>query len=192
MAFLEVITRTCNRPKLLAKNQASLARQTDPDFRQTILVDDVGRGIGWAQAQLADYAHQLTGEYIWLLDDDDMCIRDTLVEELKAIVGFKERGHDTSCPYKYDVVMIRMDHRERGVLPDEDAWGRFVFQNRVGCSAYVVRREVWQKHAAAFRSARYQSDFDFIESVFLDPDVTVYWHKVVASRVQSIGMGVPG
>lgn len=51
MSFLTVITRTYKRPGLLARNQASLAAQTDPDFEQILLVDDAGRGVAWANAQ---------------------------------------------------------------------------------------------------------------------------------------------
>lgn len=180
MAFLEVITRAYQRPIALAVNQASLREQTSDDWRQTLLVDDVGAGINASHVRLAENAPRLTGAYVWLLDDDDECIRPTLVAELKAIAA----EHDP------DVIMLRMDHGKRGILPDDAHWERPPEVGRLGCSAYVVRRPVWQQHADAWRSARYESDFDFIAAVF-ETGPRVHWHDVVASRVQSIGLGRP-
>lgn len=174
--FLEVITRTCNRPALLAVNQASLQIQTCDDWTQTILADDMRRGMAFAQARLADF--QPAGDYLWLLDDDDMCIRPELVEELKAI----------AAAHKPDVIMLRMDHGPLGVKPEDEFWRRPPVQGRIGCSAYVVRREVWLEHAQTWRTGQYWSDYLFIADVWRCNPV-VYWHDVIASQVQRISNG---
>lgn len=178
--FLEVVTRCYKRPMMLARNQASLQVQTCNDFKQTLLVDTLGLGLGWAAENLGMYAPHLVGEYIWLLDDDDECIRPTLVEELKEIVYF-------SHP---DVIMLKMDHGPLGILPPAKDWGRDVALGRVGCSAFVVRRKVWQEYATAWLPGMYHSDFNFIAAV-LESSPRVYWHDVVASRVQRISRGKP-
>lgn len=174
MPLLEVITRTYRRPKALMRNQASMAAQTSDDWCQTLLTDWVGRGIGASHVALADHAPHLVGDYIWVLDDDDECILPTFVAELARWVR--------SDP---DVVMVCMDHGpELGVLPDPVAWGHPPIEGRIGISAYVVRRAIWQDHADAWRSARYQSDFDFISAVFADRPKICWW-GVVASRTQA-------
>jgi hypothetical protein len=179
MPFLEVLTRTFNaRPHLLRINQESLRRQTDPDWVQTLLVDDVGRGIDWASENLAAYAPHLVGEYIFILDDDDTCILPTLVEELKFIVA-------DSNP---DVIMIRMDHGAGHILPGDDTWLRPPVLGQIGCSAFVVRREVWQRHARAMEHGHYASDYDLIAAIW-QSQPTVYWHDVVASRVMRQSFG---
>ena len=71
--FLEIVTRCFRRPTLLQKNIEALAAQTCDDWEQTFLIDDIGRGVNWANESLAGYAPHLTGQYIWLLDDDDIC-----------------------------------------------------------------------------------------------------------------------
>lgn len=181
MPFLEILTRTFNqRPQMLAINQASLRRLTDPDWTQTMLVDDAGRGIGWASRNMAAYAPRLVGEYIWVLDDDDTCIHAPLVEELKFI-------HADSDP---DVIMVRMDHGGGRVLPDDAHWGGAPEQGFIGCSAPIVRRAVWQAHAGAWASDRYTSDFDFVSAVWASQPA-VYWHDVVASRVMKQSFGAP-
>lgn len=180
MAFLEVLTRCYKRPVMLGNNRRSLAAQTDPDWEQVFLDDVVGRGVPWAQENLAHYSTHLRGRYIWILDDDDQCIRPTLVAELKAIAA----AHDP------DVIMVKMDHGIRGILPDVGYWGQPPVCAHVGCSAYVVRREVWQAHAAAWLPGSYASDFNFINAIFAS-NPRVYWHEVIASEVQRISLGYP-
>lgn len=181
MPFLEVLTRTFNaRPHLLRINQESLRRQTDPDWVQTLLVDDVGRGIDWASENLAAYAPNLVGDYIWILDDDDTCILPTLVAELKFIVA-------DSDP---DVIMIRMDHGSGRILPGDDSWLCPPVLGQIGCSAFVVRRAVWQRHAMAMEHGHYSSDYDLIASIWTEQP-RVYWHDVVASRVMRQSFGRP-
>ena len=180
-AFLEVITRCCKRPKMLAKNKAAFERQTCQDFTQTFLVDDVGRGKVWAEDNLRAHVGSFTGAYIWLLDDDDLCTRDSLVGELKAIVE----------AYTPDVIMVRMDHGPLGILPPDDLWRQRPQPGRIGGSSVIVRREVWHKHGGAWREGVYHADFEFIDSLFRDNELSIYWHDVVASKVQRISWGNP-
>lgn len=180
MPFLEVITRCYKRPQMLQRNLDSMAAQTCPDFAHTLLVDEVGVGVDGAWAKLRDYAPRLAGDYIWILDDDDECIRPSLVEDLQAI----------AAQYDPDVIMMRMDHGHWGVKPS-GSWKQCPVMGDIGCSAYVIKRHVWQLHAAeAWQTTRYQSDFDFISSVFERP-YKVAWYDVVASRVQRISQGAP-
>jgi len=180
MPFLEVLTRCYQRPRMLAINRASLWAQTDPDWGQTLLVDDVGRGINWATENLAAYAPKLIGTYVLILDDDDMLICPTLVADLKCL----------AAEFDPDVIMLRMDHGGGVVLPDDDTWGHGPVLGRIGCSAFVVRRAVWQAHAGAMVPGQYHSDFLLIEAIWRD-DPRVYWHNVVASRVMKQSFGQP-
>jgi hypothetical protein len=179
MAFLQVLTRVYRRPRMLWSNIRSVEAQTDPDWQQTFLLDGEGRGVGAAQAALANFAPYVSGEYIWVLDDDDKCFRPRLVQEVKAI----------AAEHHPNVIMVRMDHRRR-MLPDDSHWQREPQLSYIGCSAYIVRRSVWQRFAPAFGQAEYNSDFDFINAIFgADPDV--YWYDVIASQVQWIEDGTP-
>lgn len=178
--FLEVLTRCYQRPNLLRVNQAGLAAQTAGDWEQTLLIDDVGRGIGWATENMAAYAPQLEGAYIWILDDDDVCIEPTFVAGLRQIV-------DAQRP---DLIFVRMDHGPRGVLPDAAHWGREPVRAAIGVSAFVVARELWQACAWALCPGHYESDFEFVAALFRRAE-RVYWWDVIASRVQQIGLGRP-
>ena len=178
MAFLQVLTRCYRRPRMLWSNIRSLEAQSDPDWQQTMLVDGEGRGVGAAQAALANFAPYVSGEYILILDDDDRLIRPTLIQELRAIVS-EHHPH---------VIMVRMDHGNGRILPDDAHWQQEPRLSYIGCSAYIVRRSLWQRFAPVFAGAEYSSDFAFIDAVFgSDPDI--YWHDVVASQVQRVSMG---
>ena len=188
MPFLEVLTRVYKRPQLLAVNMESLRAQTDGDWAQTYLRDDVGRGINWSHENMAAHAPHLVGEWIWILDDDDMCTCPTLVADLKSIVA--ERAPD--------VIMVKMDHG-KAVLPDAESWGDGPVYGHIGVSAYIVRRSLWQAHAGALVPGWYGSDYSLINSIFgnnpamaLAPWIKqprIYWHDCIASRVQVQSFG---
>lgn len=181
MAFLQVLTRCYRRPRMLWSNIRSLEAQTDPDWQQTFLLDGEGRGVGAAQAALANFAPYVTGEYILILDDDDRLIRPRLVQEVKAIAS----------EHHPNVIMVRMDHRNGRVLPDDSHWQREPQLSYIGMSAFIVKRSVWQRHAPVFGGAKYTSDFEFIDAVFASGDPDIYWHDVIASQVQRTSMGLP-
>lgn len=181
MAFLEVVTRTYRRPEGLARNQASLAEQTDADWVQTLLVDEIGIGVEAANARLADV--EPVGEYVWVLDDDDYCVRDDLVQRLKSIVG-----HFRQAP---DALVVRMDHGSLGVLPNLDRWwGMVPPEGGIGCSALIVRAEVWRQYREWWRTGRYASDYDYIAAVLRNVEHVV-WLDLIASAISRRSIGRP-
>ena len=181
MALLEVVTRCNRRPKMLAVNAASLDAQLCGDWVQTLIKDDTGIGMAAAQAQLARFDPY--GEYVMVLDDDDMLVDRRLVLDLQRIV--MTCGHPPA-------VIVRMDHGDLGVLPPDELWLKDPVQGRIGVSAIITRRDVWMKHRDAWNSARYESDFDYISSVWAEHAERIVWHDTVASRVQRRSVGAPG
>jgi hypothetical protein len=180
MAFLEILTRTFGgRPTMFAAHRASLDAQTDRDFIHTLLIDEGARGIAWSHENMAAHAQHLAGDYVWILDDDDLCTLPDFVAGLKQIAVL-------NAP---DVIMVRMDHGDGRILPSA-RWGKSPRVSEIGCSAFVVRRPVWQAHAGAMIPGRYTSDFEFIAAIWKSKPA-VYWWPVVASRVQrqSVGRG---
>jgi hypothetical protein len=180
MPFLEVLTRCYLRPQSLQTNIESLRRQTSHEWRQTFLVDHVGRGVAWANAQLADV--DPVGDYIWVLDDDDACIHAGLVTDLQYLAWLND------CPAAF---IVRMDHGPLGILPDDDHWQQPPIEGQIGASAIITRADVWIRHRSAWRSGRYASDFDFISAVFHYEGDAIYWHDCIASAVQRISRGEP-
>lgn len=176
--FLEVVTRHMpHRAALLAQHDASLLCQTDGDWVQTLLVDEERRGIEYANAQLG--RHVPVGRWMWVLDDDDVCIHNTLFEELKVIVAQND----------IDVVIVRGDCSTHGVgvIPPNELWGQQPHHGAIGMSNFIVAAKVWSDFAWAWPAAR-AADYSFISSVHeqLGPD-RFFWHNVIAMRTLQCG-----
>jgi hypothetical protein len=171
MALLEILTRCYKRPAMLAANRAALQRQSSPDWTQTLLVDSDGIGIAATYERLASY--EPGGDYVWILDDDDICVYDDLVADL----------HDIAYAHDPDLVMIKMDH-SGFILPDKFTWQKPPQLGHIGVSAFVVKRKIWMRHRSAFVPGCHHSDFNFISDIF-GRDYEVYWLDVVASKTQN-------
>jgi len=180
VAYLEILTRCYKRPAGLARNQASLRAQSDPDYIQTLLIDDQGIGVAAANARLASV--EPVGQYVWVLDDDDFCTDTRLIERLKMLTGTMRTAPAA--------VVVRMDHGELGVLPALEDWGRAPAEGGIGASALIVRADVWRHYADRWASARYASDYDFASAV-LRGETNVVWVDWVASAISRRSIGAP-
>lgn len=179
MSFLEILTRHCDRPGLLKRNQESLAAMTSHDWTQTLLIDDEGRGVPWANANLGEYAPHLVGDYVWILDDDDVCTCPELVDELKAIVA-------ASAPH---VIVVRGQIAHLETVPDDRHWKSFPQRGQISMSSLVVRRDVWQRCAHAL-TAKIAADVDFAQEIFsVVPAERIHWHDRQAFAVDRISAG---
>lgn len=179
MPFLEIITRHyVRRPNLIKDNFASLDRQTCDDWVQTLLVDEVGRGVEWANYQMGQYGPCLIGDYVWVLDDDDVCLSETFVADMKRIA----QEHNP------DVIISRID--AKGVIPPDKHWKQAPVVTQIGMACFVVRREVWQAHAHKFWP-KLAADFNFINDVWLAGKYKWHWHDQVVMKIQQVGRGRP-
>jgi GT2 family glycosyltransferase len=165
--FLTLYTSTYRRPQWLLDCVASAQRQTDPDYEHILHPDPVGIGIAGVHQRIAEIAPRLGGQYVYLLNDDDVLVDDHLIADLKVIA----RDADP------DVIMVRVAWDGR-VIPEDDCWRREPRMGHVGSSTYVVRREVFQRFAAEFRPV-YEGDYWFIRAIW-DAGCSFYWHDVVA------------
>jgi hypothetical protein len=182
MAFLEIVTRTFGqRPKMLLANKASVDSLRGADAFQVFVVDNGHAGVAAANARLATYTP--LGQYVLVLDDDDVLIYDKLVEDLKHLAWL----HGNPPAF-----IVRMDHGSWiGVQPDLEHWCQPPVEGHIGCSAMIVRRDVWMEHRQAWASGRYASDFDFIAAVWRAYGPQVVWHDVIATKCQRISHGEP-
>lgn len=167
MAFLQIVTRTFGRrPTLLARNQSSLAALRDPDWEQTLVVDEIGRGVNWANTNLANVP--ASSEYVWVLDDDDMCALPSLLSTLKRLRAAQ-------------VIVMRTQHALFGVLPHNAHWGGRPVLGDCGWSNYFVRSDVWNAHRAVLANmACYEADHVFAAHLW-DQGVGFVWHDAIAA-----------
>lgn len=188
MALLEILTRTYKRPVQLEENKRALERQSSDNFRQIVLVDNIGLGVGRSHFFLVEAAKFLRGDYVWILDDDDICIYDDLVFAISQI----SRAERPWGPP--EVILARFDHRGTlGVLPSDDRWGRVdLKEGEIGMPSVIVRSDIYRDHVDYFKSYRYASDYDFIKSLLDRVDIRIYWYNKVIGRRQFDGPSFGG
>lgn len=170
--FLDVVTRTYRRPKALAACMASVERQSVSDYRHVILRDEIGVGVVQAGGMLAEYEPE--SEYVWVLDDDNLCVRRSLVDELRSV------AYVMNAP----AMIVRFQNGvELGVLPKR--WGATPVEGDIDSASIVTRSDVWMEHRHAWDSGRYASDYDFIRSVFDAYGESIVWLDFVAAQTQA-------
>lgn len=176
MTFLTVVTRCYKRPLMLRINQRSLRQQTDPDYEQLLIVDDVGRGVAWANRVLAGV--KPSGEYVMVLDDDD------LLDDPKAIEALKEATADNP-----ELVIFKTDHAKLGVLPNDLIWGKRPLLGLIGSCSFISRRDVWEQHINSFGKDA-AGDYAYLKAVWFNRPNVVWLDRQLAA-VQRISYGAP-
>lgn len=176
--FLTVVTRCYKRPQALQANVASLNNQTCDDWEQLFIVDEVGRGIGWANRQFARYANQVSGDYVLMLDDDDRLIRDDAIEILKR-----------TAYNQPEIVIFRGLHGRHGILPSDETWGDKPKSTHISGQDFITRSDVWKAHIEHFGHEK-MGDYAFLSALW--PSVqSVVWLDELLVEQQAIGGGEP-
>lgn len=170
MAYLQVITRTFGqRPEMLKRNRESLEQIIGGDWEHTLVVDEIGRGVEWANANLATV--EARGTYVWVLDDDDLCVLPPVVEELRQI------AYISPAP----VVVMWAYHEKWGMLPDDATWGLPPTLGKCGFSNFFVRGDVWNAEREVFRQfACYAGDYEFANHLW-KCGYKFVWHDSLAA-----------
>ena len=163
---------------MLARNKASLAAQTCQDYEHVFLVDEAGIGIAEANRRLSEA--QISGEYVYILDDDDEIIDPNFIHDLQAIAN----------QHAPDVIMVRSENGESGILPTCKVWHQRPIEGRISMLNFVVKAGVFKKHAEAFAEKEFAGDFTFINEIFQN-GYTVHWHDCVVARIQKRSHGEP-
>lgn len=172
--FLSIVTRTHNRPDMLARNMASIQAQSCQDLEHVILHDSAGRGIAWANGQYARYAPALSGEYVMMLDDDNvLCDPDAVAILRKAAASGA------------DILQFRADVGPHGILPNENSWMKPPRIYNVDGHTLAVKRSAWLTHIDMFGGDRC-ADFRFIAALW-ESECSVEWLDVVLVKAMAVG-----
>lgn len=173
---------------MLERCQASVAAQVGCGEIQHVIVEDhVGIGIAGMFAAIEWNAGILDGEWVYVLQDDDELAGPWVVRELEKFLT-AEAVTTAVTTGACDVVMVK--NRKRGnVYPT--FWRVGPELGYVDLGSYVVRREVFVRHAGDF-GKRYAGDFDFIRRLW-DAGYEFGWCDVLFAQEQVCepGLGRP-
>lgn len=174
MAFLEVITRCYKRPKTLELNKQSLLKQSDQDYKQTFLIDDIGIGVPKANRGLHLVAPKLTGDYIYILDDDDVIDYPYFIEDLKI-------GCSILNPA---LIIVKFYCINYGILPPNDMWYKKPELSKISMSSFVTRKDIYQKYSDYFHEAT-AADYNFVTNVYdFEKENVFWWNKVIGKTLR--------
>jgi len=173
-----VYTPTFRRPRQLAICEASVESQS-LTVQHLIVRDEVGIGIDGMYAAVAGHVGEVEGEYVLILNDDNVFADDEFVADLEDEVDFADEPQ---------VVVYRIDHVGRE-LPDEEHWGREPECGFIDCANFAVRRDVWVRHAGDW-GRRYEGDFDFIHRLWREK-YSFHWWDRLGVVVPQVGRGRP-
>jgi len=148
--FLTLYTATYLRPVALARNMASVGRQTATgDIEQLVLPDHVGYGlVNGLYGRITWYADACRGDYVAFLSDDDELAGENVVAALKVFAD--KRGRP-------EVISVRVK-KGREEFPKSDPTAEPI-EGDVDLGTFVMRRDVWLAHKSDF-GLRYQGDYD--------------------------------
>ena len=179
MPFLSVVTRCYKRPNMLHRNVRSLEEQIDQDFEHIFLVDHDGHGVSWANHQFYRHRDKPVGDYILMLDDDDMLTDPEAVTKLKKAAAGKP-----------DLVIFKFDCGPWGVLPSPGVWvNQWPKLTKVGTSCFITRKDIWYDNIQHFGQPT-AGDYHFLATIWPDLN-SIEWLDAVLGKVQRISRGAP-
>lgn len=171
MLFLSIITRTCDRPKMLSENIESVKRQTERSIEQIFIVDRQRKGIQIADKSFVGNRARVDGSYVAILDDDCWLIDDKYAETLKRFVEDN----------RYPTVTLFRSKRPAGppsnqtVFPTREVWGKRPLHQTTNCLCYIVKAEAWKKRIEYFGVKNWGGDWWFLDALINKDKLDYVW-----------------
>jgi len=178
--FLSIVTRNHpGRPNLLKRCIESVEKLKDKDFQHIIIYDSEGLGIPHANQLFAKGKYRVTGEYVFMLDDDDVLISDDLVSDMKLV---------TSLQNYPDIIFVLMTLN--GItFPSPLVWEKDqLIPGNIGTSCFVMKNELWQDSIDSFKTTELSGDFNFINTAFSKTS-SKYWYGKTYARAFGLSGG---
>lgn len=177
MTKITFYTPTYKRPKALAICMRSVNMQTDMNFEQVIIHDDVGLGIGGMYQDIRNHLHSVHGDYVHVLSDDDVLTDIDAVRKIRRFIAAEDNP---------PVVIIKSEKLGR-ILPDY--WQAAPQFGHIDLGNFVVRADVWKANATAWGDC-YEGDFHFINALWQQGH-RFAWLDDVLTAAQRISRGQP-
>ncbi len=172
--FLTFYTPTYKRPMALGRCLASVARQSDVQtLEQIVIVDHLGIGIDGMYTRVPDYADAVHGSYVHVLADDDELASPDVVAYVRAFA----EAHGMPA-------VILVDVQKGPLMLTAPSWPPVMGQIDLG--SMIVRADVWKAHAHEW-GHRYEGDFDFAAALHRSGREAVYCPVLFLRGAQSRG-----
>ncbi len=181
--FLTILTRCYKRPNMLEKCKKSIDDQTLQDYEQIFIIDNIGRGRPYANKafEIAQREYYIRGQYVMILDDDDIIIDKGFIQQMKTFVDNSRHS-----------AIIFQGKVGNKILPPDHLFGREQPRScQIGSFSIVVRKDVFNRHLPKFGSDNAIGDFKFIESIWKEDPFAVKWYKKLCCETQRVSLFKP-
>ena len=176
--FLSIITRTCKRPKALAKCKRSVLAQDCEDWEHIIIEDKIGHTVAWANGMLAERDwSDINGDYAYILDDDNKLLGGAVTAMFNGAAG------------QHDLLICRINRlrSDQRSFPEDEYWQRPPVYQHIDIGCVVLRRDLFL-HSVKHFTAKYEGDFDFISEAYRTAK-SVNWVDYKIMKLQRISAG---
>jgi len=157
----------------------SVSMQKDQDFDHVIINDNVGIGSLQANQLFVKNKYKVKGDYVFILDDDDVFISDEFIGDMKEIVD----------KFNPSIIFVRMLINDE-LYPTEMNWLKNkLYKNHIGVSNIVIRNDIWQEYIHTFSTIQ-TGDFEFINNVFTSlPISDIFWSDKLYTKTTRVSKG---
>ncbi len=172
MKFLTILTRVHPKRREMTFATNSVLDQTDQDLQHLLIYDPTENGIGFpgANALLANVVG-IEGQYVMVLDDDDVLTNANFVATMKRAAG----------KHSPDAIFIRADYGGRVLPPDDEFNQRLVVRGKIGSSCVLASRQLYEACSHKWRTPTYAADYFYLDEV-AKRSIKPLWLNVVGIR----------
>ena len=185
MRFLTILTRVHPaRPRCLERNIASVKNQTDGDIQHLLLRPETEPSLTPRESTenaimvgplIHEAASRVTGQYVMMLDDDDMLRAQDFVSGLRAIVDFQNP----------DMIVFRCALGPRIIPPDDFWFANSITVGQIAGPNVAVRRDIYNQASHEWLRPEYGADFYYIETAARSSK-SVYWWDFIGTQSQNV------
>lgn len=164
---LDIVTRhlrSPNRAELLARQQASLV-PLQGDWVQSVLIDPYGTK-GIAGANFRFHSFEPAADYVWMLDDDDVCLEPDLL-------AYIDRDAD--------LTILRVRYCDQSLLPTREYFrDQQLCYGHITVQCAIMTRELWLAHRTAW-GLYYEGDYKFLAAAKAGAQRVAWVDRVIAA-----------
>jgi len=178
MKFLTVITRVHpKRPNLVKKTIESIKNQSDDDIQHLLVYDPTENGIGFPGANdMIARAVGIEGDYVTVLDDDDIFSSKTFIADLKKLIEKRP----------IDLVIGKVRYGKNVLPPESEFKQEKIVLSKIGSTCAIVRRDLWDKNKEIWGVGVYCADFHFIAAVTEQAKASIWWDYLIAETLSKV------
>lgn len=186
--FLTIVTRACQRPKMLSENIQSVLDQSCHDLEHLFLVDHTRRGIQAADRALNDQKGHVSGRYVYVLDDDCILLDPDFVQLVKEAVE--------DVPHGIPRLIMVKSRRPPGppsnetIFPTKSVWAGRPVHGTTNALCYVTEASLWKRHIRQFGTHAWGGDWWTLQAILRTDPVVIWLDRIVAESRQ-LGRGQP-